>query len=142
MLDKATFVAAVTAAIATGFAAWYTSQQWVTADISLRASNRAYINSNSLRLVTHGAKSDDGHLKWIVAPLIENTGNTGTHQMRLRSETTVGDKPIFDWSAGRDVFSPYTILPKSEDVGGVIVLNGDQIKVTHLWGTGIIRYDD
>ena len=56
LLDKATFVAAVTAAIATGFAAWYTRPQWVTADISLRASNRAYINSNSLRLVTQGPK--------------------------------------------------------------------------------------
>src|SRR5215510_14423648 len=69
--------------LATSGAAFFTGQQWITADQSMRIGNRAYVYSTSFRFIHYGYKPNGTDVQWIVAPLIENAGNTGTHRMMI-----------------------------------------------------------
>src|ERR1700716_510190 len=82
-LDIATSIFALVAAVSTGCAAYFAYQQWGVADQSLRVANRAYVSSTGLSFIHYGFKDPDGHTRWIVSTLFENTGNTSTRNMRV-----------------------------------------------------------
>ena len=76
--------------LATSGAAFFTGQQWITADQTMRIGNRAYVYSTSFRFIHYGYKPNGTDVQWIVAPLIENAGNTGTHRMMIKIGTAIG----------------------------------------------------
>ena len=129
--------------LATSGAAFFTGQQWITADQTMRIGNRAYIYSTSFRFIHYGYKPNGADVQWIVAPLIENAGNTGTHRMMIKIGTVIG--PInFDVVDQRD-FSPAVLPPKSDMTAGEIAIEGPKLneyRMGQLAGIGIIRYAD
>jgi hypothetical protein len=153
-IDKATALFAFVAMIATGFAAFFTGQQWQVADHSMRVANRAYVNSTELSFVNYGFKDPDGHKRWIVSPLLVNSGQTSTHSMYIHTATTmVRNGATFDGSGtpmrwDSKIAIPAYLSPKSEDISGEIFtfsqptliqlrMNGPSIA-----GLGVIWYRD
>src|SRR5215468_10467799 len=96
--------------LATSGAAFFTGQQWLTADKTMRISNRAYVYSTSFRFIHYGYKPNGRDVQWIVAPLIENTGNTGTHRMMINIGTVIG--PIHFGALDQREFTPAVLLPR------------------------------
>jgi hypothetical protein len=146
----ALFVAVAAATIA-GFAASFTYRQWQAAEKSIRISNRAYVNSTNFQFITYGGKVDEKN-KWIISPIIENTGNTGTRRAIIHSGTVVQPNITtmwFDYNASNHEFSPYVIGPKSSDIGGIVSMMSnslDQLDAVkghvRLAAAGVIVYDD
>lgn len=122
-----------------------------------KAQSRAYVLSNSMRLITYGAQmsgamkepSPQESPRWILTPTIENTGNTPTKNLMFSSETTiVGDfkGAWFDHNPPNK-FSPALIGPKAEVQGGVFILGPNELiqlqQRKALVGGGVIaKYDD
>jgi hypothetical protein len=102
--------------LATSGAAFFTGQQWITADQTMRIGNRAYVYSTHFRFIHYGYKPNGTDLQWIVAPLIENAGNTGTHRMMIKILTIVG--PINFGALDQRKFTPAVLLPKSDMTAG------------------------
>jgi hypothetical protein len=136
------FIAGAGAIIAAIFTGW----QATIADKGMRISNRAYVSSTSLRFTYYGLKTD-GKSWWEVAPLIENTGNTGTHDMRIKGAIMVGSED-FNWSQIENghVYQ-MTIAPKSDTTDGTLGLTGQGLNQlgggsNKLVGAAVIRYRD
>jgi hypothetical protein len=138
------FVAAVAAAIIAAFAYGETKRQADIADQSMRASNRAYVNSSIFRVVSYGGKTPEGKLWWVVSPVIENTGNTGTHHMLISGAIRIGGDDTWDDDQGR--FYQALLLPKSEITDGIISMTEYELNQmggnVNLIGIGTIAYDD
>jgi hypothetical protein len=128
--------------LATSGAAFFTRQQWITADQTMRIANRAYVYSTNFRFIHYGYKPNGTDLQWIVAPLIENTGNTGTHRMMIKIGTVVG--PVNFSALEQREFTPAVLLPKSDMTAGEIAVEGPKLNeyMGQLSGIGIIRYSD
>jgi hypothetical protein len=117
------------------------------------SSIRAYVNSNSLSFITYGAKID-GRKVWHISTLLQNTGNTGTHNMLIHSGVILAsvnfdpNKSAFGWEDQRGL--PASLLPKSEDIGGEEINlpsnNLEQVSAIgggHAFaGIGVVRYFD
>jgi len=101
---------ALLAAVGGIFAAIFAGWQAVIADRSMRISNRAYASSTNFRFIHYGEKRD-GKIQWIISPLIENTGNTGTHRMMINSSILAGGHDVPDWQTFRTkrVEYPFTL---------------------------------
>jgi hypothetical protein len=143
-LDYATALLTLAAAGGAITAAIFTGWQAVTADQGMRAGNRAYVHSTNFRFVHYGAKNESGRTQWSVAPLIENTGNTGTREMLITSVIGAAGGADFD-SLEKAVFAPALILPKSEMTGAVFSMDGrglDQLRGAGLIALGIVKYAD
>src|SRR5262245_42522169 len=95
-LDYATAFLTLAAAGGAITAAVFTGWQATTADQGLRDSNRAYVHSTNFRFVHYGAKNESGHTQWSIAPLIENTGTTGTRGMLMTSIISSAGESDFD----------------------------------------------
>jgi hypothetical protein len=129
--------------LATSGAAFFTGQQWITADQTMRIGNRAYVYSTSFRFIHYGYKPNGTDVQWIVAPLIENAGNTGTHRMMIKIGTVIG--PINFGALDQREFTPAVLPPKSDMAAGEIAIEGPKLKeyrMGQLAGIGIIRYAD
>jgi hypothetical protein len=129
--------------LATSGAAFFTGQQWITADQTMRIGNRAYVYSTSFRFINYGYKPNGTDVQWIVAPLIENTGNTGTHRMMINIGTVIG--PINFGALEQREFTPAVLLPKSDMIAGEIAIEGPKLneyRMGQLAGIGIMRYAD
>jgi len=129
--------------LATAGAAFFTGQQWITADQTMRISNRAYVYSTKFQFVHYGYKPNGRDVQWIVAPLIENAGNTGTHRMMIKIGTVIG--PIDFAALDQREFTPAVLLPKSDMTAGEIAVVGptlNEYRMGQLAGIGIIRYTD
>jgi hypothetical protein len=74
-LDVATFVFVVGAAIAAGFAAWYTRHQWLTAADTENRQLRAYVSLRDILIEKQNDSTFD------IIPQWENTGETQTKNM-------------------------------------------------------------
>jgi hypothetical protein len=125
-------------------AAVFTGWQAVTGDQGMRAGNRAYVHSTSFRFVHSGAKNESGRTRWVVSPLIENTGNTGTREMLMTSIIGPAGDATFD-SLERADFSRALILPKSEMTGAALSMDGsalEQLRSGGLIAMGIVNYAD
>jgi hypothetical protein len=143
-LDYATAFLTLAAAGGAITAAIFTGWQAVTADQGMRAGNRAYVHSTNFRFVHYGAKNENGRTQWSVAPLIENTGNTGTREMLITSIIGPAGGADFD-SLEKAVFAPALILPKSEMTGAVVSMDGrglDQLRGAGLIAMGVVKYAD
>jgi len=129
--------------LATTGAAFFTGQQWITADQTMRIGNRAYVYSTKFQFVHYGYKPNGRDVQWIVAPLIENAGNTGTHRMMIKIGTVIG---LIDFAAlDQREFTPAVLLPKSDMTAGEIAVVGptlNEYRMGQLAGIGIIRYTD
>src|SRR5215510_12148906 len=75
---------------ATSAAAYFIFQQWITLDQTMQIGNRADVYSTHFRFIHYGYKPNGTDVQWIVAPLIENAGNTGTHRMMIKLKTVFG----------------------------------------------------
>ena len=129
--------------LATSGAAFFTGQQWITADQTMRISNRAYVYSTSFRFIHYGYKPNGTDVQWIVAPLIENAGNTGTHRLMINVGTVIG--PINFGALDQREFIPAVLLPKSDMTAGEIATEGPKLneyRVGRLAAIGIMRYAD
>ena len=128
--------------LATSGAAFFTGRQWITADQTMRIGNRAYVYSTNFRFIHYGYKPNGKDVQWIVAPLIENTGNTGTHRMMIKVATVVG--PIDFGALNQREFTPAVLLPKSDMTAGEIAIEGPKLReyMGQLAGIGILRYAD
>jgi hypothetical protein len=107
-LEKIETGLVVGAFIATAFAAFFTGKQWLVADRSMRVSNRAYVLSNSIRLITYGS-----HM-WSITPIIENSGNTPTKLLRADAGVSIGAEIGFDTIEGHMMGLKFRDRPKSE----------------------------
>src|SRR5262245_27615962 len=56
--------------LATAGAAFFTGQQWITSDQTMRIGNRAYVYSTKFQFIHYGYKPNGKDVRWIVAPLI------------------------------------------------------------------------
>jgi len=129
--------------VATSGAAFFTGRQWITADQTMRIGNRAYVYSTKFQFIHYGYKPNGRDLQWIVAPLIENAGNTGTHRMMIKIATVIG--PIDFGALDQREFTPAVLLPKSDMTTGEIAVEGPKLneyRMGQLAGIGIIRYVD
>src|SRR5215831_7244462 len=128
--------------LATSSAAFFTGQQWITADQTMRIGNRAYVYSTSFRFIHYGYKPTGTDVQWIVAPLIENAGNTGTHRMMIKIGTVIG--PIDFAALDQREFTPAVLLPKSDMTAGEIAIEGLTLnnRMGQLAGIGIMKYAD
>jgi len=128
--------------LATSGAAFFTGRQWITADQTMRIGNRAYVYSTSFRFIHYGYKPNGTDVQWIVAPLIENTGNTGTHRMMINIGTVIG--PINFGALEQREFTPAVLLPKSDMIAGEIAIEGLTLnnRMGQLAGIGIMKYAD
>jgi hypothetical protein len=129
--------------LATSGAAFFTGQQWITADRTMRIGNRAYVYSTSFRFINYGYKPNGTDVQWIVAPLIENAGNTGTHRMMINIGTVIG--PINFGALEQREFTPAVLLPKTDMTAGEFAMEGPKLKeyrMGQLAGIGIMRYAD
>src|SRR5262245_54277850 len=129
--------------VATSAAAYFTFQQWITLDLTMRIGNRAYVYSTHFQFIHYGYKPNGTDVQWIVAPLIENTGNTGTHRMMIKTETVIG--PVDFGVLDRREFTPAVLPPRADMTAGVIAIQGPKLseyKTGQLAGIGIIRYLD
>jgi hypothetical protein len=129
--------------LATSGAAFFTGAQWITLDQTMRMGNRAYVYSTNFRFIHYGYKPNGTDVEWIVAPLIENAGNTGTHRMMTKIGTVIG--PINFSALDQREFTPAVLPPKSDMTAGVIAIEGPKLndyRMGQLAGIGIIRYDD
>jgi hypothetical protein len=129
--------------LATGAAAYFTFQQWVTQDQTMRFGNRAYVYSANFQFINYGYKPNGTDVQWIVAPLIENAGNTGTHRMMIKIGTVIG--PINFGVVDQREFTPAVLPPKSDMTAGEIAIEGPKLneyRMGQLAGIGIIRYAD
>jgi hypothetical protein len=128
---------------ATSAAAYFTFQQWITLDLTMQIGNRAYVYSTHFRFIHYGYKLNGTDVQWIVAPLIENAGNTGTHRMMIKTETVIG--PVDFGVLDQREFTPALLPPKADMTAGVIAIEGPKLseyKTGQLTGIGIIRYLD
>jgi hypothetical protein len=109
-LEYAIFFFVIATAVATGFAAWYTRQQWLTAVDTEQRQTRAYVALQDIRL-----ERLDG-ATFEVIPEWENTGNSQTvhmesHLNRFMSDAAVpGDFAFADLPA---TSVPILLSPKS-----------------------------
>ena len=143
-LDYATAFLTLAAAGGASTAAVFTGWQATTADQGLRDSNRAYVHSTNFRFVHYGAKNESGRTQWLVSPLIENTGSTGTRGMLMNTIISSAGEADFA-SLEKSAFSPALILPKSEMTGAVFSMDGrglDLLRSGGLITMGIIEYAD
>src|SRR5262252_8067923 len=143
-LDYATAFLTLAAAGGAITAAVFTGWQATTADQGLRDSNRAYVHSTNFRFVHYGAKNENGRTQWLVSPLIENTGSTGTRGMLMDTMISSAGEADFA-SLEKSAFSPALILPKSELTGAVVSMDGrglDLLRGGGLITIGIIEYAD
>src|SRR5262249_82057 len=88
-------------------------------------------------------KPNGTDVQWIVAPSIENTGNTGTHRMMIKTETVIG--PVDFGVLDQREFTPAVLPPRADMTAGVIAIKGPKLsdyKTGQLAGLGIIRYLD
>src|SRR3954468_4917794 len=111
--------------LATSGAAFFTGEQWITADQTMRICNRAYIYSTSFRFIHYGYKPNGADVQWIVAPLIENAGNTGTHRMMIKIGTVIGSVNLS--ALDQREFIPAVLLPKSDMTAGEIAVEGPKL---------------
>src|SRR5262245_62940520 len=129
--------------LATSGAAYFTGLQWITADQTMRIGNRAYVYSTRFRFIHYVYKPNGRDVQWIVAPLIENTGNTGTHRMMINIGTVIG--PINFGALDQREFTPAVLLPRSDMIAGEIAIEGPKLneyRLGQLAGIGILRYAD
>jgi hypothetical protein len=129
--------------LATAGAAFFTGQQWITADQTMRIGNRAYVYSTKFQFIHYGYKPNGTDVQWIVAPLIENAGNTGTHRMMIKIATVIG--PIDFGALRQRAFTPAVLLPKTDMTSGEIAMVGSKLeeyRMGQLAGIGIMRYAD
>jgi hypothetical protein len=129
--------------LATSAAAYFTFQQWITLDETMRIGNRAYVYSTHFRFINYGYKPNGTDVQWIVAPLIENTGNTGTHRMMIKTGTVIG--PVNFRALDQREFTPAVLPPKADMMAGMIAIEGPKLneyRMGQLAGIGIIRYLD
>jgi hypothetical protein len=121
------FVAAIGGFVAAIFAG---AQWWIAWDTEIVA-NQAIIVSNSFRLVTLSDASEKPR-RWLMSPLIENTGNTPTRNLRYKIAIGLcsGDDPTKDsldkrlqWrGAPESAFVRNIIGPKTEIAGSNIII--------------------
>src|SRR5262249_24272147 len=116
-------------------AAVFTGWQATTADQGLRDSNRAYVHSTNFRFVHYGAKNENGRTQWLVSPLIENTGSTGTPGMLMDTMISSAGEADFA-SLEKWAFSPALILRKWDLPGGSVSRGGRGLDL--LGGGGLI----
>jgi hypothetical protein len=121
---------------------------------NMEVSQRAFVISNSLRLITYGAQHEGGDPnlspRWIVTPIIENVGNTQTRHMKFGSNVAVASTSKVAWDTTLDAeagFSRSMIGPKSEITSGVIwagpnILMQLQQQKAFVAGMGIVKYQD
>src|SRR5262244_2883000 len=143
-LDYATAFLTLAAAGGAITAAVFTGWQATTADQGLRDSNRAYVHSTNFRFVHYGAKNENGRTQWLVSPLIENTGSTGTRGMLMNTMISSAGEADFA-SLEKGAFTRALILPKSEMTGAVVSMDGrglDLLRGGGLITMGIIEYAD
>src|SRR5215831_6354154 len=143
-LDYATAFLTLAAAGGAITAAVFTGWQATTADQGLRDSNRAYVHSTNFRFVHYGAKNENGRTQWLVSPLIENTGSTGTRGMLMNTIISSAGEADFA-SLEKGAFTRALILPKSEMTGAVVSMDGrglDLLRSGGLVTMGIIEYAD
>jgi hypothetical protein len=129
--------------IATTGAAYFTGQLWNTTDQTMRFGNRAYVYSTHFRFIHYGYKPNGTDVQWIVGPLIENAGNTGTHRMMINVATVIGS--IDFGGLNHREFVPAVLLPRSDMTAGEITIEGPKLseyRAGQLGGIGIIRYFD
>jgi hypothetical protein len=96
----------------------------------------------NFRFVHYGAKNEN--TQWLVSPLIENTGSTGTRGMLMNTIISSAGEADFA-SLEKSAFSPALILPKSELTGAVVSMDGrglDLLRGGGLITMGIIEYAD
>jgi hypothetical protein len=74
-LDVATFLFVVAAAVAAGFAAWYTRNQWLTAADTENRQLPAYVSLRDILIEKRNDSTFD------IIPQWENTGETQTKNM-------------------------------------------------------------
>src|SRR5215475_15950082 len=125
--------------LATAGAAFFTGQQWITLDLTMRIGNRAYVYSTHFQFIHYGYKPNGTDVQWIVAPLIENAGNTGTHRMMIKIGTVIG--PIVFGALDHREFTPAVLLPKSDMTTGEIAVEGPKLneyRMGQLAGIGIM----
>jgi hypothetical protein len=151
-LDYATgmfaFVAAFGGAIAGGAAAY---QGWVARHSEI-VSNRAFIVANSVRFITYIDPSTDPRW-WQIAPVIENTGNTPTKNLRFVAGMGIcaagmpSKAAIENMLGGRDPpkdhFAKNVIGPKAAIIGSSFNMANSQI--TCPWtavAVGIVKFED
>src|SRR5262249_9062624 len=115
-LDYATAFLTLAAAGGAITAAVFTGWQATTADQGLRDSNRAYVHSTNFRFVHYGAKNENGRTQWLVSPLIENTGSTGTRGMLMNTMISSAGEADFA-SLEKGAFTRALILPHPELTG-------------------------
>src|SRR5262245_38583206 len=124
---------------ATSAAAYFIFQQWITLDQTMQIGNRADVYSTHFRFIHYGYKPNGTDVQWIVAPLIENAGNTGTHRMMIKTETVIG--PVDFGVLDQREFTPALLPPKADMTAGVIAIEGPKLseyKTGQLTGIGII----
>jgi hypothetical protein len=139
--EKLALIAAIGGILAAAFSFW---QAWIAKDTEI-ATNRAYVHSTKFQFINYGNKIG-GLTQWIVAPIIENTGNTGTHGMMISTSGGVG-RVDAKWTFEKMVLNPAVILPKSEITGTILGMQSDsftQLEASgqQLIGRGVARYND
>ena len=159
-LEYAIFVFVIATAIATGAAAYYTRQQWLTAVDTEIVSNRAIVLSNSINLITYGGcigasgAPDQQHRCWLIAPLLENVGNSPT--VGLQYTTSIGpasnlspenmDKAIAWRKTPKSDWFRNIIGPKGSITGATVIFGAEVLQnssVSQIAITlGLVRYRD
>jgi hypothetical protein len=119
-------------------------------------SNRAFIISNSVKLVSYGDPSNKER-SWIIAPILENVGNSATKGLHYMTKidyclqmTDEGMKQKEKWGIGIDWLNTtntpwvYNLIgPKSEILGANIPIANVTLNCAiPVSSAGIIKYRD
>jgi hypothetical protein len=119
---------------------------------STKYQMRAYVTSNAIELITYGEQVGDEGQRWVISPIVENSGQTPTRNLRTSSNHAYGQG--FMTSDEFEKFSPYKmsfgpalIMPRSDiTIGrfsGSAKLMGQFRRrevQAHIWGAA--KYED
>jgi hypothetical protein len=142
---------ALVAAIGGFAAALFSGLQWHVASDTEIVSNAAVLISNSIRFISYDDVSNNSRA-WEVAPIIENTGNTSTKNLRYNTGLGIcPNNPIketFDkqlnWvnTPKSEIFRS-VIGPKSEITGATLPFANVTINcVLVASAVGVLRFND
>jgi hypothetical protein len=119
-----------------------------------KISNRAFVISNAIQMITYAKPSDTGR-PWQYGPIIENVGNTPTKNLRYASSGALCSSDMSAKTVDRIhiwrkrertqwVLRDALIGPKSEIIGGrELVLTDSQIACQiPILAFGVIQYRD
>ena len=130
--------------IIAGFA-WY--QSWIAKESEV-AANRAYISSAAFQMINYGGKAPTrtNHIAWYLAPIIENTGNTSTRFLKLKSVIDgIGRGWSFESTTTLNPAKDNVLSPHSFIIGPAYGFTGESINSIRNMGvisSGIARYSD